>query len=114
MYECTTENASATIWKGTILDECDNSAIILRHSSFHDRVIHNRTCQDIGLVIVRPISSDNYSYTSHLVLIVSEFLSNRSIVCETDSDEYVGSDQIMLSKGIFLSSYNMALCLLRY
>ena len=116
MYECTTENASATIWNGTFLNGCANSRIILRHSSFHsqwpDEGILNRSCQDIGLVVVRPISSVNDSYTSRLVfLIVSEFLSNRSVVCESDSDEYIGSDQITLSKGMFLSIYHFIMAL---
>ena len=55
MYECTTENASATIWTGTFLDECDNSAIILRHLSFRDEDIQTQSCADIGLVVARPL-----------------------------------------------------------
>jgi hypothetical protein len=92
-----------TIWCGTGFDHCSRDRITLRHSQFNQPGYNvNASCGDSGQVIGRAVSVVNGSYTSQLVVNVSQSLVGASIECARQSNGVfsVGTEQILLTTGI--------------
>ena len=93
--ECTvTGGGAATVWQGTIFDGCLNEKITLRHSGFISGLEMQESCGARGPVVVRSISIANGSFTSQLLVNISEDLLGRTIECVNQSGQIIGSKQI--------------------
>ena len=93
--ECTvTGDGAATIWQGTIFDGCLNEIITLRHSGFISGIEIQESCEARGPVVVRSVSVAGGSFTSQLLVNISEDLLGRTIECANESGQIIGSKQI--------------------
>lgn len=74
--------AAATVWTGSILFNCPNSAneVILRHRRFEDIDGVNGVCND-GEVVAYSIEATNNSYISRLNVTVSPEMKNGDVQC---------------------------------
>ena len=86
--------------------------IILRHD--HSQFIQSgysisQNCGDSGPIIGRAISVVNDSYTSQLIVNVSQGLIGTNVECANDSGSLAGTKQILLTIGTFQSVINFAL-----
>ena len=99
VFECTVTGNGATVWKGTALEECANSRIVLRHSEFESGYSISQTCGASGPVLGRTFSVVNDSYTSQLTINVSQHLNGSTIECASDSGRQVGSRQVLITTG---------------
>ena len=97
VFECTVDGDGGTYWQGTALEECPRSRILIRHSQFENGFSVNETCGNNGTVIVRTTSAVNNSYTTELIISVSEQLNGSRIECTSDSGRRIGSIPITLS-----------------
>ena len=103
IFECVVTGGAATIWNGTAfrdIDNCFNNKITLRHSQFNQPE-YNVTCGDGGQIIGRAISAMNDSYTSQLIVNVSQNLVGANIECANNNGSHVGTKQIQLTTGTF-------------
>ena len=83
---------------------CSSDGITLRHSRFNQFGYSlNETCEDSGPIIGRAISVVNDSYTSQLIVNVSQSLIGANIECSNYSGSIVGTEQILLTTGTFQS-----------
>ena len=87
---------SVTIWQGTALEECASGKIKFRHSQIRSGSVVNATC---GTSIGRAISLINDSYTSQLVINVSQNSNNKTIECADESGTIFGRSQVSLTTG---------------
>ena len=95
VVECTvTGDGAATIWQGTIFDGCLNEIVTLRHSGFISGIMFQESCGAREPVVVRSVSVANGSFTSQLLVNISEDLLGRTIKCANDSGQIMGSKQI--------------------
>ena len=92
--ECTITGGGATVWQGTIFDGCQNEKIILRHSGFTLGIVVQESCGMRGLVVVRSLSVASRSYTSQLLVNITEELNGKTIECANESGAIVGSKQV--------------------
>ena len=109
--ECTvTGDGAATIWQGTIFDGCLNEKITLRHSGFISGLEMQESCGAREPVVVRSISIVNGSFTSQLLVNISEDLFG-TIECANDSAQIIGSKQINISSvsGVYITINNIIL-----
>ena len=80
VFECVVTGDGATIWSGTALDRCSSDRIILRHSQFNQfEYSLDQTCGDSGPIIGRAVSVENDSYTSQLIVNVSQSLIGTNV-----------------------------------
>lgn len=82
----------ATIWQGTVFDDCPIDKIILRHSQFISAgSVLNTTCGTLSRwpIVARSISVVNESYTSQLSVYISENLNSTTIECANQSSDNV-------------------------
>ena len=101
VFECTVDDGITTIWRGSALENCSDSTVILRHSKFDEGHTINETCGTSGQVVGRAISAENGSYTSQLIISITPQIIGSLIECATDNEELNHSDiQIMLSTGM--------------
>jgi hypothetical protein len=95
--ECTiTGDGAVTIWQGTIFNGCLNEKITLRHSGFVSGIEIQESCGARGPVVARSALAANGSFTSQLLVNISEDLLGRTIECANESGQIVGSKQIYL------------------
>ena len=97
--ECTITGGAATVWQGTIFDDCQNDKITLRHSQFTSGIVIQESCGARGPVVVRSISVANGSFTSQLLVNISEDQLGRTIECANESGQIIGSKQIDIPSG---------------
>ena len=104
VFECVVNGDGATIWSGTAFDQCSDDTITLRHGPFINQPGYSisKNCNDSGLIIGHAVSVVNDSYTSHLVVNVSQSLIGANVECATDSGHHVGTTQIQLTTGIYM------------
>ena len=104
IFECVVIGGAITTWSGTALDNCSSDGIVLRHSQFNQfGYSANETCGDIGPIISHAVSVVNDSYTSQLILNVSQSLIGANIECSNHSGSIVGTKQILPTTGTFQS-----------
>ena len=96
--ECTITGGAATIWQGTIFDDCQYDKITLRHSQFTSGIVIQESCGARGPVVVRSVSVANGSFTSQLLVNISEDLFG-TIECANESGQTIGSKQIGIPSG---------------
>ena len=100
VFECVVTGDGATIWSGTTLNRCSSDRIILRHSQFNQSGYSiSHTCGDSGLITSHAVSVVNDSYTSQLLVNVSQSLIGANVECASDGDSHVGTKQILLTTG---------------
>ena len=92
--ECTITGGGATVWQGTIFDGCQNEKITLRHSGFTSGTVIQESCEMRGPVVGRSLSVAGGSYTSQLLVNITEELSGKTIECANENGTIVGSKQI--------------------
>ena len=92
--ECTITGGGATVWQGTVFDSCQNDKITLRHSKFNTGIVLNETCGTMQPIVGRSVSIADGSYTSQLLVNISEDLFGRTIECANNSGQIFGSKQI--------------------
>ena len=98
IFECVVTGGVATNWSGTVFDRCSSDEIILRHSQFNQFGYSiNETCGDSGPIIGRAVSVVNDSYTSQLIVNVSQSLIGENIECAGSHD---GAKQIQYTTGM--------------
>ena len=98
--ECTvTGDGAATFWQGTIFDGCLNEMIALRHSGFISGIVRQESCGARGPVVVGSVSVAGGSFTSQLLVNISEDLLGRTIKCANQSGQIIGSKQIDIPSG---------------
>ena len=96
--ECTvTGDGAATIWQGTVFEDCLNEIITLRHSGFISGIVIQESCGARGPVVVRSVSVADGSFTLQLLVNISEDQPGRTIECANESGQIVGSKQINIS-----------------
>ena len=109
VFECVVTGGAATIWNGTAFRDnyCFNDRITLRHSQFNQpeyNVNISGTCGDSGQIIGRAISAVNDSYTSQLIVNVSQNLVGANIERAYNNGSHIvniGTKQILLTTGTF-------------
>ena len=101
VVECTITGGRATVWKGTIFDDCQNDEIVLRHSQFTSGIEIHALCGARGPVVGRSVSIANGSFTSQLLVNISEDLLGRTIECANESGQIIGSKQISSISGVY-------------
>ena len=94
-YECKVNGSGATTWQGTALDECSQGNILLRHSEYSSGLVINKTCGSNGVISGRTLPGENGTYTSQLILNVSNDMVGDTIECSGGSEEGVVHIQIM-------------------
>lgn len=99
VVECTITGGGATIWQGTIFDGCRNEKITLRHSAFISGIVLQESCGMRGAVTGRSVSVAGGSYTSQLLVNITEDLNGMTIECANGSGQIVGSKQIYIASG---------------
>ena len=100
VFECVVTGGGATTWSGTAFEHCLSDRIALRHSQFNQSGYSvSQTCGDSGPIISRAVSVMNDSYTSQLVVNVSQSLIGVNVECADDSGSHVGTKQILLTTG---------------
>ena len=97
IYECTVKGSGATTWGGTALQECQQGNIILRHSEYSSGLVINKNCGDNGVISAHTGSAENGTYTSALILYVSNNTVGDTIECSGGSEEGVESAQVVQS-----------------
>ena len=103
-FECVVTGGVVTLWSGTAFDRCSSDRIILRHSQFiQSGYSFNETCGDSGPIVGRTVLVVNDSYTSQLILNVSQSLIGANIECSNHSGSIVGTKQILPTTGTFQS-----------
>ena len=106
VFECTVDAGVTTVWRGSALENCSDGTVILRHSKFDEGHTINETCGASGQVVGHAISAEDGSYTSQLVISVTQQTIGNLIQCTTDS-ESGSSTQTSVSTGIqLLITYN--------
>ena len=97
--ECTITGGAATVWQGTIFDDCQNDKITLRHSQFTSGIVIQELCGARGPVVGRGALVADGSFTSQLLVNISEDLFGRTIECANRSGQIIGSKQIDTPSG---------------
>ena len=97
--ECTVTGGAGTVWQGTIFDGCLNEIVTLRHSGFISGIEIQESCGAREPVVVRSVSVANGSFTSQLLVNISEDLLGRTIKCANQSGQIIGSKQINIPSG---------------
>ena len=98
--ECTITGGAATVWQGTIFDSCQNEKINLRHSLFNTSGIEiQEPCTMRQPVIGRSVSAADGSFTSQLIVNISENSIGKAIECANNSGQIFGSKQINIPSG---------------
>ena len=92
--ECTITGGAATVWQGTVFDDCQNEKITLRHSQFTSGIEIQEMCGARGPIVGRSVSVTDGSFTSQLLVNISEDLFCRTIECANKSGQIIGSKQI--------------------
>ena len=94
VVECTITDGGATVWQGTIFDGCQNERITLRHYAFTSGIVIQESCGTRGSVVGRSVSVAGGSYTSQLLVNITEELNGKTIECANESGHIFGSKQI--------------------
>ena len=101
---CTTVGNGITAWQGTAFGRVGCSSLLLQHSQFNMLIRdgESRFCNDV--ILIRPLSVVDDSYTSQLTMNASVNLNGSTIVCEHDSLSggdvtLVGTYPIVLTTG---------------
>ena len=98
--ECTITGGAATVWQGTVFDDdCQNDKITLRHSQFTSGIEIQELCGARGPIVGRSVSVVDGSFTSQLLVNISENLFDRTIECANKSGQIIGSKQINAPSG---------------
>ena len=97
VVECTATGGAATVWQGTIFNDCQNDKITLRHSEFTSGIVIQELCGARGpaYVVGRSVSVEDGSFTSQLLVNISEDLLDKTIECANRSGQIIGSKQII-------------------
>ena len=103
VIECAVTDGGATIWQGTIFNGCQNENIILRHSLFNTSgIVMHTSCGTKGPVVGRSVSVAGGSFTSQLLVNITDDLIGETIECANESGQIVGSEQIDIPSGIII------------
>ena len=103
VVECTVTGGLATVWQGTVFDDCQNDKITLRHSQFTSGIEIQEFCGARQWPVVgRSVSIADGSFTSQLLVNISEGLFGRTIECANKSGQIIGSKQIGTPSGKYL------------
>ena len=85
IFECTAFGPAATLWSGTALEQCPGGQILMRHSNYQSG--RSWTCS--GPIVGNTIGVNNGSYTSQVVVTVSDGLNGREIQCSHDNGDNI-------------------------
>ena len=104
-FECIIAGRGATIWKGTVLSQCENSQILLRHSQFPQSVNNSgvsKVCNtSYGQIVGQSIEAVNETFTSHLLVSIHQNLDGQQVQCIHDNGSHVpgivGTHQITIT-----------------
>ena len=107
VFECVVTSGGATIWSGTAFDRCSSDRITLRHNPFINQPGYSisQNCGDSGPIIGRAVSVVNDSYTSQLIINVSQSLIGTNVDCGSDNGSHVGTKQILVTTGTCIIYY---------
>jgi hypothetical protein len=94
VVECTLTGGGATVWQGTIFDGCQNEKITLRHSQFMSGTVVHESCGTMQPIVGRSVSVVHGSFTSQLLVNISENSTGKTIECANNSGQIIGSKQI--------------------
>ena len=105
VFECIVTGSITTIWSGTAFDQCSSDTIVLRHNQF-DQPEYSQNCGGSESIIGRAVSVvNNDSYTSQLVVNVSEGLNGTNVECSSSNGSHImhniGTKQILLTTGTY-------------
>ena len=100
VFNCTVDGGATTVWKGSALENCSDGSIILRHSQFNNEHTISKTCGISGQVIGQGISVENGSYTSQLILSITQQIIGSNIACTADGENNYRDIQITPSAGM--------------
>ena len=99
VVECTITDGGATVWQGTIFDDCQNEKITLRHSQFTSGIAFRESCGTRQPIVGRSVSIADRSFISQLLVNISEDLIGKTIECANESGQIVGRKQIDTPSG---------------
>ena len=108
VLDCTVVGGGATIWQGTIFNECqDRTDILLRHTQFSSGRVINVTCDNNLSISGQTISGNSSTsmYTSRLIIGLHEDLSGRTVECANESKGIIESYMISLQPGNKLAKF---------
>ena len=94
VVECTITGGAATVWHGTVFDDCQNDKITLRHSQFTSGIEIQESCGAWGPIVGRSTLVAGGSFTSQLLVNINEILFCTTIECANKSGQIIGSKQI--------------------
>ena len=81
---CSVSDGAATVWKGSIFNCPSNgNQIVLRHSSFENKLTVTRACND-GAVVAYSTDVMGNIYSSQLNITVSPEMHNGTVECIQD------------------------------
>ena len=100
VVECAVTDGGVTIWQGTIFDGCQNEYIILRHSQFNTSgIVMHVSCGTKGSVVGRSVSVAGGSFTSQLLVNITDNMIGKTIECANESGQIIGSEHINKPSG---------------
>lgn len=109
MYRCSVNGVGATIWRGTLFDECLDGAITLLHSRFSlsngSSTSTTRICGNFGFIEGQAVGTvNNTIFISRLTFTVNERMEGRSVECVyddgSDLESIIGTSLVQLSTGV--------------
>ena len=106
IYECRVSGTGVTTWSGTALEECSAGRILLRHSEYNSGYSTSMTCGITGLVHAMAVSAENGTFTSQLILNVSNNTVGGTIECSGGSEEGLERENISLSTSMQTEKLN--------
>ena len=107
VLECSVLGGGATIWQGTLFNQCQNQEnIILRHSQFNNitGTAINYTCDGSISISAHAVDVNENAYTSRLTVVLSEDLTGRTVECANESKSIIGNYTILNTAGLI---YNL-------
>ena len=99
VVECTITGGGATVWQGTIFNGCQNDKITLRHSQFSSGIEVHESCGTMQPIVGRSVAVADGSFTSQLIVNISENSIDKAIECANNSGQIFGSKQINIPSG---------------
>ena len=110
---CSVSDGAATVWKGSIFNCPSNgNQIVLRHSSFENRLTVTRACND-GAVVAYSTDVMGNIYSSQLNITVSPEMHNGTVECIQDlpnaTSVTVGTYTLRLATGTVADLINTPL-----
>ena len=107
VLECSIFGGGATIWQGTLFNQCQNHEnIVLRHSQFNNitGTAINYTCDGNISISAHAVDVNESTYTSRLTVVFSEDLSGTTVECANQSKSIIGSYETLNAAGLIIAT----------